>query len=99
MLSFRVSYSQAGQKPIYATYPKNPDGTLDTSQGVESIILNIPLVAKSVRLHFDKYLKALRSKADQGLIDAFERTMRRQLGGGSKELLVGMTLDEFLGNS
>lgn len=99
MLSFRVSYSPAGQKPIYATYPKLPDGTLNTSQGVESIILNVPLVAKSVRLHFNQYLEALRSKSDQDLIVAFERTMRRQLGDGSREVSVGMTLDEFLGIS
>jgi len=99
MLGFRVSYSPAGQKPIYATYPKRPDGTIDTSQGVESIILNVPLVARSVRLHFDQYLEELRSKSDQGLIDAFARTMRRQLGDGSTDVPVGMTLDEYLGNS
>lgn len=98
MLNFRVSYSPAGQKPIYVTYPKNPDGTLDTSQGVESIIINVPLVAKSVRLHFNQYLRALRSHEDQNLVDAFERTMRRQLGGRARELPVGLSIDEFLGN-
>lgn len=101
MLRFRVSYSPAGQKPIYATYPKNPDGTLNTSCGVESIIINVPLIAKSVRLHFDLYVKSLKNKTDLEMVLAFERTMRRLLGlgDGIREIIVGMTQDEFLGNS
>lgn len=47
------------------------------------------------------YVKLLKNKTDLEMVLAFERTMRRQLGlgDGIREIIVGMTQDEFFGNS
>ena len=99
MLSHKVNFSRSGAKVFFLTYRKNPDGSLDISSGVASIIVNPLRMYQGVLQHFDRYVRSLREGADQALIDAFRKTVERQWSLGTGENIIGMTEDEFLGRA
>ena len=98
LLSYRVCYSANGSKPIVATYPKK-NGELIFDKGVESIILNPHLIYNSLEYNLKKYISDLRSKKISEINTNFEKSMRRQLGGKTRELIAALTEEEFLGKA
>ena len=98
MLRSKVHYSRAGQKTFYLTYPKRPDGTLDTAAKCESIIVNPIRMHEGTLKHFNNYVSELRSGADQVQCDNFKMFITTQLEVGGSESIIGMTEAEFLGN-
>ncbi len=99
LLSQKVCYSYLGCKPIFATYPNDKLGEIILNKGLTSIIINPRLIFKSIDIHFKKYISDLRSKNDQLLCKNFEKSIKRQIGDVSSELIVGMTEDEFIGKA
>ena len=96
MVRHQVNYSRAGSQPFFLTYRRLPNGTLDIDAGVVSIMVNPKRIFQGVRRHFDCYARDLRAAQDQGLIDAFSETIRRQWALDKNENIVGMTEAEFL---
>lgn len=97
MLSQKVCFSYLGDKPIFATYPNDANGQILLNKGLTSIIINPKLIFNSINLHFNKYISDLRCNNDHLLCLNFEKSIKRQIGNVSSELIVGMTEDEFLG--
>ncbi len=99
MLSHKVSYSRAGAKAFFLTYPKKPDGNPDVCARVVSIIVNPARMYEGTEHHFNGYINKLRVGDDQDLCDAFQKSVERQWDLGSSEKNVGITESEFLGNA
>jgi hypothetical protein len=99
MLSHKVNYSRLGSKAFFLTYRKNSDGSLDIPSGVVSIVVNPLRMYEGIVHHFDEYIRLLRAGEDQTLVDAFKKTVERQWALGTRENIIGMTEDEFLGRT
>ncbi|HYE35301.1 hypothetical protein [Methylocaldum sp.] len=97
MMTHKVNYSRAGAKAFFLTYPKNPNGSLNTHAGIASIILNPLRVYQGVEQHFKIYLGKLRTAEDMGLCQAFRQTAERLWAVGTGENIVGMSEAEYLG--
>lgn len=97
MFSYKVSYSRAGAQAFQVTYPKKPDGSLDTNAEVASILFNPVRMYEGVEKHFKNYLAKLRSSEDEVLCEAFQKSVVRLWGLGKGENNAGMTEAEFLG--
>jgi hypothetical protein len=99
MPNHKVNYSRLGCQPFFLTYRKAPDGTLDITAGVVSIVVNPVKMCQGVVQHFERYLRDLRSANDQVLVDAFMATVKRQWALGTVENPVGITEADFLGHT
>lgn len=99
MLGHRVNYSRAGSKAFFLTYRKAPDGSLDFSAGVVSIVVNPVRMYEGTLHHFDGYIRRLREGKDPQLATSFERLVRLQWALGGGENIVAITEEEFLGRA
>ncbi|WP_157966517.1 hypothetical protein [Bordetella bronchiseptica] len=96
LLGHKVNYSRAGSKAFYVTYPKAPDGSLDTDAEPSSIVVNPLRLFCLTREHFQEYVRRLRKPENQTLRQAFRTVVTRQWNlEGTRENLIGMTEEEF----
>jgi hypothetical protein len=95
----KVHYSREGAKAFFLTYPKKPSGELNFEAPVVSIILNPYRVYEGVKMHFEDYVRELRSTSDKSKRDAFKKTCERLWGIGENDNIVGMTEKEFRGKA
>lgn len=100
LLGHKVHYSREGAKSLYLTYPRTPDGALDTDADVQSIVINAPLIYRATRDHFENYLRCLHDPANQTLREAFRTVVIRQWNlNGDRENDIGMTEAQFRGKT
>lgn len=96
MLSHKVNYSRTCDKAFYLTYPKTPDGSLDTDAAPASIIVNPLRLFFLTREHFENYILRLRDPENLTLREAFRNVVTRQWNlDGERENQIGMTEEEF----
>lgn len=100
LLGHKVHYSREGAKSFYITYPKAPDGSLDTGAEVSSIVLNAETIHRATQDHFENYVRRLRDPVNQALREAFRSVVTLQWSlNGAQENVIGMTEDEFRGKA
>jgi hypothetical protein len=92
----RVSFSSVPRKPILVTWPRK-DGLIDSSQHIESIVINPALFYESIRVHFDSYIRRLREESDSALKQAFLSTVKLKWAMNERARVIGMSEDEFRG--
>lgn len=97
MLTKRVNFSREGAQAFFLTYPKNPDGSLNTKAPVTSIVVNPKRMYEGGLRHFERYLKALREDNRPDLTEPFLKAVHRLWGIGEGENIVGMTEEQFKG--
>ena len=65
---------------------------------VESIIINPVKFYKAIEIHFENYLKKLKSGEDQSIVDAFKKAVDLKWGLDIEYVNFGMTEEEFKNN-
>ena len=90
----RVHFQRKNPNAFLLTYPRLPDGQLDTAS-VHSIVFNAQRIHDAVSWHFTHYVEALRQPHKTILQDNFDRLMRSKWGIGKDDNVVGMTEEEF----
>ncbi len=95
----KVNYSREGAKAFYLTFPKQSNGSLDTTAPPRSIVVNPIRFFDAVKQHFDRLISKLRTAGDPVLVEAFDSIARQLWGVGEEENIIGMTEEEFLGRS
>ncbi|MBL1275931.1 MAG: hypothetical protein COB30_007575 [Ectothiorhodospiraceae bacterium] len=96
VLRSKVHYSNDGHKAFFLTYPKNSDGSLDTTGPSESIIVNPERMYSATLSHFENYVDNLRLGTIPLEVKNFELFVMSQYDVGSGESIIGMTYDEFV---
>ena len=91
----KVRFQREKRNAFLLTYPRSPDGQLDTKLPVESILVNAERIHDAVVWHLDQYVKALRQIHETTLQGNFNRLMRSSWGIGEGGNVVGMTEEEF----
>ncbi len=91
----RVHFQRKIQKAFLLTYPRLPDGQLDTTS-VHSILINVQRIHDAVNWHLDHYVKALRQPHETILRGKFNRLMRSEWGIGKDDNIVGMTEEDYV---
>lgn len=99
MLTHRVNFSRVGGKAFFLIYPKNPDGSLNMSAPVASIIVNPKRMYDGVTQHFRAYVAALRSGERDDLTIPFQSAVTKLWGIGKGDNIIGMTEAEFHGRA
>lgn len=97
MLTHWVNFSRVGGKAFFLTYPKNPDGSLNMSAPVASIIVNPMRMYDGVSKHFRTYVAALRSGERHDLTSRFQLAVTKLWGLGKGDNIIGMSETEFNG--
>lgn len=97
MLTHKVNFSPVGDKAFFLTYPKNPDGSLNMSAPVASIIVNPMRMYDGVSQHFRTYVGALRSGERHDLTSPFQLAVTKLWGLGKGDNIIGMSEAEFNG--
>ena len=92
----QVHIQRTNPNAFILTYPRFPDGQLNTGAEVESVLVNVQRMYDAVNWHLDQYLKAIRKPEETTLRANFEHLMRGSWGIGQDDNLVGMTEEEFL---
>ena len=91
----RVNFQRKIPKAFLLTYPRLPDGQLDTTSVRPYIMFNAQRIHDAVKKDFDYYVKALRQPHETTLQDNFNRLIRSEWGIGEDDNVVGMTEEEF----
>lgn len=92
--TYRVHFQRKNPNAFIITYPKLPNGQLDT-ESVHSILINAQRIHDAVNWHLDHYVKALRQPERTKLQDNFDNLMRSEWGIGKNGNVVGMTEEDF----
>jgi hypothetical protein len=93
----RVFFKDSTQNAIVITWPKD-NGKFIFSRGVESIIINPVRFYKVIEIHFENYLKKLKERKDEELIESFKKTVDLKWGLEIEYINVGMMEEEFKNN-
>ena len=91
----KVNFQRKNQNAFHLTYPRLPDGQLDTASPVRSILFNAQRIHDAVGWHLEHYVKVLRQPQETDLQDNFNRLMRSEWGIGEDDNVVGMTEEDF----
>ena len=91
-----VHFHRMNSNAFIVTYPLRPDGQLDTSRPVQSVLVNAARMHAAVDRHLHRYLEALRRPDEVTLRSNFDRLMRSSWGIGEDDNVVGMPEEEFL---
>lgn len=94
----QVHFQRTNRNAFVLTYPRLPDGQLDTAS-VHSIVFNAQRVHDAVTRHFANYVNALRQPHETILQNNFNRLMRSEWGIGKDDNVVGMTEEEFVNST
>ncbi|MDE0704284.1 MAG: hypothetical protein OXH59_11225 [Rhodospirillaceae bacterium] len=93
--TYRVGFQRINRNAFHLTYPRFPDGKLDTASPVHSILFNAQRIHDSVSWHLENYVKTLRQPHETTLRDNFNSLMRSEWGIGKGNNVVGMTEEAF----
>ena len=93
----RVFIKDTTKNAIVITWPME-NGRFVYNRGVESIIINPIRFYKVIEIHFEKYLKELKARKDQDLVNSFKKAVDLKWGLDIEYVNFGMTEEEFKKN-
>lgn len=93
----KVFIKDTTQNAIVITWPME-NGKFVFSRGIESIIINPVRFYQVIEIHFENYLKKLKSRKDQNIVDSFKSAVNLKWGLDIEYVNVGMTEEEFKNN-
>nr|WP_067298208.1 hypothetical protein [Marinobacterium profundum] len=77
----------------------NSDGNIDISGPSKSIVINPERMFIATIQHFEKYVEFLRNQEDPELVHNFVNFVTSQYDVGSGESIIGMTYEDFSGET
>jgi hypothetical protein len=90
----RILYSIAREEALTITLPK-VNGEPDCLGKVLSIVVNPKRFLQCIKIHFDKYIRDLRTKENTSLRNCFKCAVDKKWGLGDSPI-IGLTEKEFL---
>ncbi len=89
-----IYFGTTRKEAFTITWPKK-NGEFDPDGKLESALINPESFVRCIELHFDAYLKELRSKNPTDSKDKFLAAIQIKWNLGGKERVIGMTEEEF----
>ena len=97
MFRNRVLFSDLNENAMLVTWPKK-NGKFVFANGVESIVINPSRFYEAIEIHFEKYLKSLKSMKEDKIVIAFKNAVDLKWGLENEHISIGTTKEEFINN-